>query len=295
MIPAEGTIKAEPTILELIAKTAGFFESRGIPSPRYDAEVLIGVALGLDRLSLYLRHEMPVSETEIAALRLLVLKRANRVPLQYILGRATFMDFEVFVNPCVMVPRPDTEILADSAVAWVRGYGDGCRILDLCTGSGIIPIHIARTGISGMIVAGDLSMDALEVARENVLNLAPGKVGLVRSDLAHGIKGSWNLITSNPPYIPDEEVPGLMPEVSRYEPRLALCGGTDGLDFYRRLAVETRRLLAPGGRILVEVGAGQAPRVARIFTAAGLASPATICDYTGIERVVKADGPEKHE
>lgn len=280
-----------PTILELIGKTAGFFESRGIPNPRYDAEMLIGHALGLDRLRLYLSYDMPMSETEVSAIRLLVLKRANRVPLQYILGRTAFMDFEVFVNSDVMVPRPDTEILADSAAVWARGhFPGGCRALDLCTGSGIIPIHLARSGAARMAVAIDLSPDALEVARRNVLDLAPGRVFLARGDLASGIRGSFDLITSNPPYIPDDEVPGLMPEVSRYEPRMALCGGADGLDFYRRIAADAKRLLNSGGRIFVEVGAGQAPQVGALFSSAGLGSPVAIRDYAGIERVVAAEG-----
>lgn len=284
-----------PTILALLGKTASFFESRGIPSPRYDAEVLIGHALGLDRLRLYLSYDMPVSEAEMGNIRLLVLKRANRVPLQFILGRAAFMDFEVFVNSDVMVPRPDTETLADAALNWARKErsAGGCAALDLCTGSGIVPIHLARSGAMGLLVAADLSPDALEVARRNVLDLAPARVSLARCDLADGIGGEWDLITSNPPYIPDGEVPELMPEVARYEPRMALCGGIDGLDFYRRLAAEARRLLRPGGGVFVEVGAGQAPEVASMFTAAGLVSVRALRDLTRIERVVAAEGPQK--
>lgn len=272
------------TVLKLLRWTADYFAGRGIDSPRLDAELLLADTLGLDRVGLYLNFERPLEGVELAAFREQVRRRAAREPLAYILGRAEFWSLPLKVAPAVLIPRADTELLVEEALKRLSG---AARVLDVGTGSGALAIALAHERPECAVTAIDVSTAALAVAAENArANEVAERIGFMAGDLAALPEGPFELIVSNPPYIPREDLAGLMPEVRDFEPRLALDGGTDGFDAYRALSRQAEATLAPGGWLLVEVGSGQAPAVRQLFIAAGLSEVFVAQDLAGIERVV---------
>lgn len=279
------------TIRRIIDWMTKDFTDRGIDSPRLDAELLVAEALGMRRVQLYMDLDRPLVPDELAGVRALVQRRRQREPVAYILGRRDFYGATFAVDARVLVPRPDTETVVSRALLAFPRDG-GVRWLDLCTGSGAIPIAILRACPSATAVATDVSEAALEVARENAKTLGvEERIEMRHGDLFGAVKTGelFDGITSNPPYIPSDTVPTLMPEVSKHEPALALDGGRDGLDFYRRIAAESPAHLVDGGRLLLEVGEGQARAVADLLAQTGEFEPAVITrDYGDIERVVEA-------
>ena len=277
---------AEPwTIGSLLQWTTQYFRDKGIDNPRLDADVLLSFLLGKDRLYLYVHFEQPMQPAELAAYREMVKQRAARVPVAYITGRKEFMGLEFAVSPAVLIPRPDTEVLVEAAIEQLAAVRDG-MILDVGTGSGAILIGtLSRVaGCCGLGV--DVSPAALAVARENAARLlAPGRADFTQADLFPAETLLFDAILSNPPYVTSAEMAELAPEVRR-EPDLALHGGADGLDFYRRLTQGGGRYLKPGGFMALEVGAGQALAVAELGQAAGWRTEKIIPDYAGIERVL---------
>lgn len=272
------------TVLRLLRWTADYFAARGIDAPRLDAELLLAETLGLDRVGLYLNFERPLQAAELAAYREQVRRRAAREPLAYILGRSEFWSRPLKVTPAVLIPRPETELLVELALPRLA---DGSRVLDVGTGSGALAIALAFERPDLRVTALDLSAAALAVAEENAAaNGVAGRVACLAGDLHRLPAGPWELVVANPPYIPGAELATLMPDVRDYEPHLALDGGADGLDAYRALAGQAGAVLAPGGWLLVEVGAGQAPAVRGLFAAAGLQELLVAPDLAGIERVV---------
>ena len=277
------------TVLRVLQWTTDYFLQKGIEGGRLDAELLLADALQLDRVGLYLNYDRPLSDEELAACRARVGRRARREPLQYILGLAEFWSLPLRVTPAVLIPRPDTEVLVEEALSHFATEG---RVLDVGTGSGAIALAIASERPAAQLEGVDVSAEALAVAEENAReNGLAARVSLRQADLARLAGGPYDLIVANPPYIPAAEMVTLMPEVRDFEPALALCGGADGLENYRRLACQAPVLLCPGGWLLVEVGVGQAPAVEKLFAEAGLAEVYNREDYAGIPRVVGGRRP----
>lgn len=277
------------TVLKVLQWTAGYFRDKGIEGGRLDAELLLSDTLHLDRVGLYLNYDRPLTSAELEGFRAAVGRRAKREPLQYIRGQAEFWSLPFAVTPAVLIPRPDTEVLVEEALKRVSGP---CRILDVGTGSGAIAIALAHELAEAQVEGVDLSPEALAVARGNAeRNGVAGRVTLRAGDLRQLAGAGFDLVVSNPPYIPSADLAGLMPEVREFEPLLALDGGGDGLDAYRALAAQARVLLQPGGWLLLEVGIDQAAAVAELLQQAGLLEVFTRADYAGVARVVGGQSP----
>ena len=280
------------TVLKILEWTTGYFRDKGIDNPRLDAELLLADLLEIGRLELYLRFDQPLNAGELTAFRSRVARRAEREPLQYILGEAEFWSLPLKVTPQVLVPRADTEVLVEEALKKFDSTG---RVLDVGTGSGAVAIALASEKDQARVEAVDICDEALSIAHDNTVRHGlEGRIRLRKEDLAALCgKGCYELIVSNPPYIPEGDFAGLMPEVRDFEPRQALDGGNDGLDFYRALVCQAPALLADRGWLLVEVGYGQAEAVSEMFAAAGLTEIFVRDDYSGTPRVVggRLEGP----
>jgi len=277
------------TVLKVLQWTAGYLQQAGVENGRLDGELLLAAALGLDRVGLYLNHDRPMAPAELEGFREFVKRRARREPLQYILGRTEFWSLPFKVTPAVLIPRADTEILVEEAL---EKAGGASAILDVGTGSGAIAVALAHELPAAQVVAVDCSAEALAVARENaVMNGVDGRISFREGDLFALETGEYDLILSNPPYIPAADIPALMPEVRDHEPRGALVGGEDGLEAYRALARQAPTLLKDKGWLLVEVGIGQAEAVAALLETAGFMHISVRSDYAGISRVVGGQKP----
>lgn len=279
------------TVGRVLAWAAQDFRQRGIPSPRLEAELLLGRVLGCDRVRLFIDSGRPLSPDELGQYRELIQRRRRSEPVAYILGEREFFGLPLRVDPRVLIPRPDTEVLVETALRRTSHIDLFGKALDVCTGSGCVALAFASRRPTWQVQASDLSEAAVEVARENALRLGLPLV-VRRGDLFDGLTERFDLVTANPPYIAAEELPTLPPDVRDYEPHLALLGGKDGLDFYRRLADEAPAYLASNGVLAAEVGYGQAPAVARMLAAAGFRDVRIDRDYADIERVVSAVAPE---
>jgi release factor glutamine methyltransferase len=249
----------------------------GSPSPRLDAELLVAAALGVGRERLYTDRELAVEGTAVRTLQSFVRRRSiEREPIAYILGRRAFRHIELAVDPAVLVPRPETELLVEIGLE----LPPGARVLDIGTGSGAVALALADERPDLVVAGSDVSAAAVEVARANAARLGL-EVTWFEADLLDGAPGPWDAILANLPYVPSAEVTGLAPEISRHEPRLALDGGEDGLVLVRRLIAE-----APDVPFLaLEIGAGQAEEVGRRLEAAGFTVERRT-DLAGIDRVV---------
>lgn len=277
------------TVLEVIQKSAAFLEKKGVDSPRLQSELMLAELLKKPRLKLYLDFADPVAEPVVDQMREWVKRRGQREPLQHILGKAAFCDFELIVNRHTLIPRPETEILAEHAGQFLAGLPPPARAWDFGTGTGCLAIALARKCPAAAIVATDCSAEALAVARQNAVNNGVAE----RIRFAHGdglaalaADDAFDLIVSNPPYIPSGEIAGLPPEVRDFDPRAALDGGADGLDFYRLLAAQAAARLRPGGRMMLELGDGQAEAVAAIFSTQKWVVLGVERDYSKTERFI---------
>ncbi|MFA4989628.1 MAG: peptide chain release factor N(5)-glutamine methyltransferase [Candidatus Omnitrophota bacterium] len=252
-----------------------------------EAELLFTQALGCDRMSLYLDKDRYLNRDEVNFISSALKRRLKAEPLQYILGKTEFMGLEFKVNTAVLIPRPETEILVTTALGYVKQRKSG-RVLDLGTGSGCIAVALAKYTTGLEIDASDISARALATAGENAA--AHGvKINLIRSDLFSALGSKkYAMIVSNPPYIMSTEISKLQPELN-YEPALALDGGADGLDFYRRVIREAPGYLKKGGWLLLEIGFGQKRGLEKIFLGSGRFEIAGIIkDYNNIARVLAA-------
>jgi release factor glutamine methyltransferase len=276
------------TIEDVLRWATDDFRSRGIESPRLDADLLLAAALGTTRVQLFVDAKRPLSSDELGRFRELVKRRRVREPIAYILGAREFYGRTFRVDRRVLVPRPDTEALVEAALERTRAVSMSMRALDLCTGSGCVAITLARERPTSLVFATDASADALAVARDNALRLGANRVAFRLGDLYAAVDPGYrfDLVTSNPPYIATGEIETLQPDVRDFEPRLALEAGSDGLALVRRVVAGAPAQLARNGVLAVEVGAGQAPAVADLFAAAGFDAIETRRDYARIERVV---------
>ena len=281
------------TIQRLLAWTTDFFRERGIESPRLDAEVLLSALLGRDRMYLYVHFDEPLEPEELARFRGYVKERAAHVPLAYVLGRREFMGLDFRVTRDTLIPRPDTEILVQCAVdflyARLEAGATACTIADIGTGTGAIALSTLHYTEGIRADAVDISPAAAAVARENAERLGlTERIDIHVGDLLAPLAGGrYDMILSNPPYIPTADIATLMPEVRSYEPHLALDGGADGLNIYRRLMADAPTLLKEGGAVAVEVGIDEAAAVAALaIEHPRIVRTETLKDLAGIERVV---------
>jgi release factor glutamine methyltransferase len=258
----------------------------GVPEPRADAEVLVAHALGTTRTGLVVAARRPLPPRAAVVLEELLARRAAREPLSYVVGGREFWSLTLSVDRRVLVPRPETELVVETALRLAPGAQ---RILDVGTGSGAVAVALARELPAARVWASDVDGAALAVARDNLARLAPG-VALVRGDLVAPFGDcAFDLVVSNPPYVADAELAGLEPEVRDHEPRVALAAGTDGLAALGRLIAEAPRVLAAGGWLVLEMGAGQAAAVRSIVEETGrYAGVEEVRDHAGIARVLAA-------
>jgi release factor glutamine methyltransferase len=278
------------TVLEIIRRSAEYLEKRGVDSPRLQIELLLAHVLKVPRLKLYLDFERTLTEDHLEAVRALVKRRGEREPLQYIVGTTSFCGIELAVNSSVLIPRPETELLVEQAWKFLASRGNrSSAVLDFATGSGCIAVAVAAKFPAAQVHAIDISKAALEVARANAeQNKVDVRFYEGASITAVELPQHFNLILSNPPYIPREEISTLQPEVRDHEPRQALDGGTDGLDFFRMIANEAVGRLLPDARLILELGEGQADAVSALMTSAGWVVESVLPDYSGCPRILIA-------
>ena len=301
-------------------RAVSILSEAGIEEAEVDSEYLLLSVTGLDKAGLLMKlfDEMP--EKEEKAYEELIGRRSSHEPLQYIIGNQNFMGYTFLVTPDVLIPRFDTEILAELAgkrayeaavqmyshgkTGDISGISDEFRILDICTGSGCVPVSVGLDlykkirskglKLSISVTAADISEAAVALAEKNYkLNLEDGdqlqELGyrFIVSDLFSNIDGKYHIITANPPYIVRDEIEELMPEISEHEPRLALDGGTDGMDFYRRIVKDAGSYLVPGGRLVMEFDDSQAEPVKKMMEEAGFTEVEVHRDLAGLRRVIE--------
>ena len=277
------------TVLEIIKRTTEFLEKRGVEGARLNSELLIGHALGLKRMQLYLQFERPLTEPELEKIRPLVKRRSNREPLQYIIGETDFSGLKLKVDRRALIPRPETEYLIELVAG--RLAAPPASILDLGTGTGAIALVLATKYPAATVTAVEKSAVALALARENAeaLGLA-ARVSFIESDwfAALPAEGRYELIVANPPYLSDSEVREAQPEVKDYEPLSALAAGEDGVADLERIFRETPRHLAPGGLLACETGITHHARLQNLAAASGYTRTESLRDLSGRERYLLA-------
>lgn len=275
--------------LNLLAQA---FRTAGIEDADVDARLLVGHALHLDRARLIAQSDRILEAREINVINALAARRLKREPVSRILGQKEFWSIPLAITPDVLVPRPETETVVEGALDFVVRGGlrmEKLRILDIGTGSGALLLALLRELPNAIGTGTDISTAALKVARENAARCGvEGRCTFVVCDIASIVEGPFDLLVSNPPYIAHDEIMSLAPEVKNYDPTVALDGGADGLAAYRAIAADAKRLLAPGARMFVELGAGQETAVRDLFTNVGLTAGIARPDLAGIPRVLGA-------
>ncbi|AAR36494.1 peptide chain release factor N(5)-glutamine methyltransferase [Geobacter sulfurreducens] len=271
------------TIRKVLDWTRGYLAEKGVENARLETEWLLSAALGLDRVGLYVNFDKPLNPEELAACRGLVARRAKREPLQYILGTQEFCGLDFVVTPSVLIPRHDTEVIVEEAL---RRAPHAAAVLDIGVGSGCIAVALAKQLPHAQVVGVEQSPGAIALAQRNAERHG-ARVTLFEGSLFEPLGDQrFDLIVSNPPYIPTADLEALQPEVREYEPRAALDGGSDGLDFYRLIVPAAPEYLNPGGWLMVELGIGQAETVLGMFSRTGFCDCFTAQDPNGIDRVV---------
>ncbi len=277
------------SVLEIIKRTTEFLDKRGVENARLNAELLVGHALGLARMQLYLQFERPLTEPDLAKLRPLVKRRGDREPLQHILGETEFHGLKLKTDRRALIPRPETELLVETLVT--RLVPPPARVLDLGTGSGAIALALAACWPEAKVTATDTSAEALALAGENAAGTGlAGRVEFVRSVWFSAIAPGrlFDLIVSNPPYLSEEEVAHTQPEVRKHEPKPALTPGTTGLEALEVILRESRSRLAPGGWLACETGIAQHGALTELAKAAGYARTESRPDLTKRDRIFLA-------
>lgn len=275
------------TVEQARRSLAASFRNAVFESPDLDARALVGHALGLDHTALVAASARPLIESEAAQVAAFAARRIAGEPVARIIGRKEFWGLTLDVTPAVLVPRPETETLVELALSLVADRAQPLRIADLGTGSGAIVLALLSELPNAAGIGTDLSPGALDIARRNAARLGLAqRVQFVESDYAAALAGRFDLVVSNPPYVAIGEIAGLAREVRDHDPHLALDGGADGLAAYRAIAADAR--LAPGGHLVVEIGAGQQRAVEFLFAEKGLAIAAVRHDLSGIARAVAA-------
>lgn len=258
----------------------------GVPDAALDAWYLLQMVCKIERSYYYVHEEEDITQDAQKEYEIAVQKRAEHIPLQYIIGEQEFMGLRFKVNSNVLIPRQDTETLVEQVLKIVK---PGMKVLDLCTGSGCVLISVLKNAPELTGMGSDISKTALLVAKENA-KLHEVDAEWVRSDLFDNITETFDVIMANPPYIPTGEILSLMPEVRDFEPENALDGGADGLDFYRKIAGQVKDYLNPGGYVYMEIGYDQGEAVSELMRNAGFTEVEVIKDLARNDRVVKGKG-----
>ena len=282
------------TVLEVIQRSTEFLAQKGVEPARLQAELLLADALKVQRMQLYLNFERMLTPAELQPYRELVRRRAQREPLQHIVGSTSFCGLEISVNRNALVPRPETELLAEHGWKFMNERAateESVTALDFGTGTGCLAIALASKCPRARIHALDISTAAIELARQNATR--HNFVDRIQFWCGDGFSAlpkelRFDLLISNPPYIPSAEIEGLDREVRDFDPRIALDGGKDGLGFYRLLASQGAAFLNPGGKSLVEMGDGQSGSVREIFEKQNWVVEAVHCDYNQCPRILIA-------
>ncbi len=277
------------TILEIINLSSDYLNNKAVESPRINAELLLAHVLNCKRLDLYLKFDQPLKEDELNIYRELLKRRGRREPLQYIVGNVEFYGLEFKVNPSVLIPRPETEILVETVIE-NSNKEEQLKILDIGTGSGNIAISISKHLINSKVWGIDTSVEALKIADENSKNnLVDDRIVYSQNNILNGSQideKEFDIIVSNPPYISKNDYNELLPELKNYEPAAALTDENDGLTFYKEISLKANQLLKPGGKIFYEVGQGQYNDVKNILEENNFINIKVKKDYSNIERVV---------
>lgn len=274
------------TLVSLWTNVRRRLESAGVDTPVFEARLLLEAGAGVSRLEIVTDPRRPMTDAQVEAVDALVQRREAREPMSHIIGRRHFWTLDLAVSPDVLTPRPETELLVEFALKTLAP-DQPARVLDLGVGSGAILLAVLNERPRATGVGVDRSAAALAIAAANAEALKlSDRIELVEGDWANGVTETFDLVLSNPPYIASNDIAALAPEVARYEPKLALDGGADGLDAYRSITASLARLLKPGGVFAFEVGQGQADAVAALAAAQGLFTTPTLRDLAGIPRVV---------
>lgn len=279
------------TVHDILNEAYHAFEVAGIPSARLDAEVLLSCALGRDKLEFLKKPELTVDDTQISSFRKLVARRVQWEPVAYITGCKNFWSFTLEVNRDVLIPRPDTEMIVEEALDVSRKISSSkMKILDIGTGSGAIALALATEISRAEIVATDISIEALALAKKNARSLKlEDKIDFRQGDLFEPVDGFFDIIVCNPPYISAPEYEELPAAVKDYEPRIALLAGEKGTEFYKKLITQAKNYLEKNGWLLMEIGAKQEQPVRRLAAESGFyESIAMRRDYAGLPRVIRA-------
>jgi release factor glutamine methyltransferase len=279
------------TVKKVLDWTIGHLKQHGSESPRLDAEILLAHARGCQRIQLYTQYDTPLEPDERATMRDLVRRRATLEPVAYLVGFREFFGLDFEVEPGVLIPRPDTESLVVTALEVLNELSSP-SVLDICTGTGCVPIAIASNCEAAVLTAIELDDHVHQIAQRNIQkHELTNRISLLQGDLFSPLSSdaSFDVITANPPYVTDEEMNTLQPDVRLHEPQLALRGGSDGLDIVRRLIAESPLRLTDGGTLLLEIGDQQSEAVTQLFADANKYEPAQIVkDLGGHSRVVWA-------
>jgi release factor glutamine methyltransferase len=278
------------TVSKCLTWMTGYFEKYRIDDAKANAELIIAHALKIPRLDLFLIKDKVIPKKELARIKDLLLERRLNKPFSYLTGEKEFYGLNFKVNPSVLIPRPETEILVAKAVEYA-GRKHYSTALDLCTGSGAIAVSVAKFTELKNIYAADVDMRALETCQINSDNHGvSGKIVLKQGDMFEALQGvniSFDLILSNPPYVSEAEMAELAPELL-FEPRIALYGGTDGMSFYREIAKNARNFMAPSGTLIVELSATRPDEIEKLFIDLKYKIIETVKDYSGHKRVLIA-------
>jgi release factor glutamine methyltransferase len=265
--------------------------AQAVEDARLEAELLLVYALGIKKSELILYQSKIIEAKNFKRYQELVKRRSKHEPAAYIIGSQPFLGLEILVNRSVLIPRPETELLAETAIKIIRNYPlppTPYSLADIGTGSGCIAVALAKSLPLAEVYALDTSSEALKVARKNAEQYkVDNRCHFVKGNLLEPLKEKVDLIVSNPPYIPSGEISKLQPEVKDWEPKQALDGGKDGLDYIRKLLKESPKYLKPNGRLVMEFGFGQAAEIEKL-AAASFGKSETIKDYAGIERIISS-------
>lgn len=280
-------MRTEWNVKDLLTWTTGYFQEKGFPEPRLEAEVLLAHALEKDRIYLYTAYDAPVGRHERERLRGYIQRRVKHEPVAYITGYKEFMSLPFRVTPEVLIPRPETELLVETALQLASEFGDQPHICDVGTGSGAIAVSLARYLPGAAITAIDIAASALEVARSNA-GLNQVEINFCHGDLLIPLEenDSFHIIVANLPYISKHEYLQLEAGVKGYEPAIALKGGEDGLDIYRRLLPQAMGTLCSGGYLLAEISSSQAPEILEM--AREFSQIEVVKDFAGRDRMLQA-------
>ncbi len=275
------------TIIDVVNWTTDFLKKKGVDSPRLNIELMICEALNLDRIDIYTQFDKPLKKQELALLRNMILKRADREPLQYIVGKTNFLGYEILVNDSVMIPRPETELLTDTVIKDTANEYKKIDILDIGCGSGCVSLVLAKKFPNSKVLAVDNSYFALMTAKNNASNLAVKNAQFNSCNALEEIPTNkkFDIIVSNPPYVPKEEYEELSDEIVKYEPKDAVTDDKDGLTFYKRFAEIFPELLKEKGKFYLEIGEGQDEELKDLFESVGY-SVVFVEDFNKKKRII---------